>query len=110
MARFAESDDPAAVRIIQCYVPYAGPFRRLPHGPHKLNTGRHQRLRMYQSYAELLREPPDSSITVQHIVAKAGLSRRAFYELFPGGREDCFRRLTALARGLRAKRCARDEV
>jgi hypothetical protein len=58
MARFREADNPIAVRYICSYVPYAGPFQRLPNGRHRLDAGKHQRLRIYQSYAELLREPP----------------------------------------------------
>lgn len=41
------------------------------------------------------------------IIAKAGVSRRAFYEQFPGGRAECFARLTLLAHGLQAKHRAR---
>lgn len=58
MATFREADHPDETRLIRGYVPYVGPFERLPHGVHSLDTGKHQRLRIFQSYAEVLREPP----------------------------------------------------
>ena len=108
MRAFREQNHPAAIRLIRSSVPYTGPFERLPHGPHSLDAAQHQRLRIYQSYAELLREPPAvGAITVSRIGAKARVSRRAFYEHF-ANRQECFRRLEALARGLQAKRREHD--
>jgi hypothetical protein len=45
------------------------------------------------------------------IIAGAVVSRRAFYEQFPGGRPQCFGRLEMLARAMCANRRARwDEI
>jgi AcrR family transcriptional regulator len=56
-----------------------------------------QRARMLAAMTELAREHGVDSVTVAHVVARAGVSRRTFYELFED-REDCF--LTALDQGL----------
>ena len=49
---------------------------------------------------ELVRERGVGAVTVAHVVARSGVSRRTFYELFED-REGCF------ARGVRSRPCAR---
>jgi AcrR family transcriptional regulator len=56
-----------------------------------------QRARMLSAMTELARQHGVDGVTVAHVVARAGVSRRTFYELFED-REDCF--LTALDQGL----------
>jgi AcrR family transcriptional regulator len=48
-----------------------------------------QRARMTEALAEVARERGVGGVTVSHIVARSGVSRRTFYELFED-REDCF--------------------
>jgi AcrR family transcriptional regulator len=48
-----------------------------------------QRTRLLFAMADLAREHGAGQITVSHIVARSGVSRRTFYELFDG-REACF--------------------
>jgi AcrR family transcriptional regulator/DNA-binding MarR family transcriptional regulator len=55
-----------------------------------------QRARMIAALAEVSRERGVAAATVAHIVARSGVSRRTFYELFED-REDCFRAAFELA-------------
>jgi AcrR family transcriptional regulator len=48
-----------------------------------------QRMRMIAALTEVARERGAGGVTVAHIVARSGVSRRTFYELFED-REDCF--------------------
>ncbi len=48
-----------------------------------------QRTRMIAAMAEVARERGAGEVTVAHIVARSGVSRRTFYELFED-REECF--------------------
>jgi AcrR family transcriptional regulator/DNA-binding MarR family transcriptional regulator len=48
-----------------------------------------QRARMLAAMAELVAERGAASVTVAHVVARSGVSRRTFYEVF-SDREDCF--------------------
>ncbi len=48
-----------------------------------------QRARILAAIVELVADRGASDATVAHIVARSGVSRRTFYELFKG-REDCF--------------------
>ena len=48
-----------------------------------------QRARMIAALTEVARERGAGGVTVAHIVARSGVSRRTFYELFED-REDCF--------------------
>jgi AcrR family transcriptional regulator/DNA-binding MarR family transcriptional regulator len=48
-----------------------------------------QRARMLSAMAEVASERGAGNVTVAHVVARSGVSRRTFYELF-SGREDCF--------------------
>ena len=49
-----------------------------------------QRARMIAALAEVSRERGVAATTVAHVVARSGVSRRTFYELFED-RDDCFR-------------------
>jgi AcrR family transcriptional regulator len=48
-----------------------------------------QRARMLAAMVEVCGERGAGNVTVAHVVARAGISRRTFYELFADG-EDCF--------------------
>jgi AcrR family transcriptional regulator len=62
-----------------------------------------QRVRMIAAMAEVARERGVGGVTVAHVVARSGVSRRTFYELFED-REDCFRAAFELAVGRAAER------
>jgi len=67
-------------------------YRRLPHGPHGLNreaVARHQRTRLYGAMIEAVHKAGYTETTVAHVIALAGVSRRAFYEQF-ANKEECF--------------------
>jgi AcrR family transcriptional regulator len=55
-----------------------------------------QRARMIAALAEVARERGVGATTVAHVVARSGVSRRTFYELFED-RDDCFRAAFGLA-------------
>src|ERR1700704_6032816 len=48
-----------------------------------------QRMRILVAMAEVASERGAGSVTVAHVVARAGVSRRTFYDLF-ADREECF--------------------
>jgi AcrR family transcriptional regulator len=52
-------------------------------------VGEIQRARIVAAMGELVRERGPGAVTVAHVVARSGVSRRTFYELFTD-REDCF--------------------
>jgi AcrR family transcriptional regulator len=67
-------------------------YRRLPHGPHGMGreaVARHQRARLYGAMIEAIDRQGYRATTVAHVIALAGVSRRAFYEQFTN-KEDCF--------------------
>ncbi len=67
-------------------------YKRLPHGPHGLGrdvVARHQRARLYGGMAESVFQRGYAGTSVAHVIALAGVSRRAFYEQF-SNKEDCF--------------------
>lgn len=67
-------------------------YKRLPHGPHGLGretVARHQRARLYGGMAESVYQRGYAGTSVAHVIALAGVSRRAFYEQFQN-KEDCF--------------------
>ncbi len=55
----------------------------------KGRVGEIQRARIVAAMGELVRERGPGAVTVAHVVARSGVSRRTFYELF-ADREDCF--------------------
>jgi AcrR family transcriptional regulator len=67
-------------------------YRRLPHGPSGMareEVERNQRSRLYGAMIEAVARNGYERTTVAHVIALAGVSRRAFYELF-ANKEDCF--------------------
>jgi AcrR family transcriptional regulator len=54
-----------------------------------VRVGEIQRARIVVAIGELVRERGAGGVTVAHVVARSGVSRRTFYELFQD-REDCF--------------------
>ena len=67
---------------------YAG----LPRGPSGMppeEVARHQRARLYGAMIEAVSQGGYKATTVAHLIALAGVSRRAFYEQFPN-KEQCF--------------------
>jgi AcrR family transcriptional regulator len=67
-------------------------YRRLPHGPHGMGrdaVARHQRARLFGAMIEAVHRQGYRATTVAHVIALAGVSRRAFYEQFDN-KEDCF--------------------
>jgi AcrR family transcriptional regulator len=67
-------------------------YERLPHGPHGLDRGQvasHQRARLYGGMVESVYRRGYAGTSVAHVIALAGVSRRAFYEQF-SNKEDCF--------------------
>jgi len=68
------------------------PIRPLPRGPHSLTRDEvvaSQRGRMIEAMAEAVAEKGYTSATVADVVARAGVSRKTFYEHF-ADREECF--------------------
>jgi AcrR family transcriptional regulator len=57
--------------------------------PVGVRVGEIQRARIVGAMGELVRERGAGGVTVAHVVARSGVSRRTFYELFED-REDCF--------------------
>jgi AcrR family transcriptional regulator len=67
-------------------------YQRLPHGPSDMGRGEvelNQRMRLCGAMVEAVARKGYERTTVAHVVALAGVSRRAFYELF-ANKEDCF--------------------
>src|SRR5258708_16538190 len=67
-------------------------YQRLPHGPSGLGRGEvelNQRMRLCGAMVEAVARKGYERTTVAHVVALAGVSRRAFYELFES-KEGCF--------------------
>src|SRR3954452_23052879 len=68
------------------------PIRPLPRGPHSLTRDEvlaSQRGRMIEAMAETVAAKGYAATTVADVVARAGVSRKTFYEHFRD-REDCF--------------------
>jgi AcrR family transcriptional regulator len=67
-------------------------YRRLPHGPNGMGreaVARNQRARLYGGMIESVAQRGYQATTVAHVIGLAGVSRRAFYELF-ANKEQCF--------------------
>lgn len=67
-------------------------YHRLPHGPNGMERDeveRNQRSRLYGAMIEAVSKKGYQKTTVAHVIALAGVSRRAFYELFEN-KEHCF--------------------
>jgi AcrR family transcriptional regulator len=81
--------EPAAAGACEELAPL---YKRLPHGPHGLareQVARHQRARLYGGMIESVYQRGYGGTSVAHVIALAGVSRRAFYEQF-SNKEDCF--------------------
>jgi AcrR family transcriptional regulator len=67
-------------------------YRSLPHGPNGMKpeeVARHQRIRLFGAMIESVDRRGYHASTVADVIALAGVSRRAFYELFVN-KEHCF--------------------
>ena len=67
-------------------------YRRLPYGPKRIRreeVARNQRTRLYGAMIESVHQRGYHATTVAHVIALAGVSRRAFYEQF-SNKESCF--------------------
>src|SRR6202035_1471279 len=67
-------------------------YEGLPRGPNGMRAeevARHQRPRLYGAMIEAVSQDGYQATTVAHLIALAGVSRRAFYEQFPN-KEQCF--------------------
>jgi len=67
-------------------------YKRLPHGPHRLDRTqviRHQRARIYGAMVEAVASSGYQETSVKQVVALAGVSRRSFYEQF-ANKQECF--------------------
>jgi AcrR family transcriptional regulator len=67
-------------------------YKRLPHGPHGMDreaVARHQRARIYGGMVESVYQRGYPATSVAHVIALAGVSRRAFYEQF-SNKEECY--------------------
>jgi AcrR family transcriptional regulator len=67
-------------------------YRRLPHGPCKLSpeeVKRNQRARLLGAMTEAIGKHGYERVTVQEVIGLAGVSRRAYYELF-ANKQQCF--------------------
>ncbi len=67
-------------------------YKRLPRGPHRLDrraVARHQRVRIQGAMVRAVAAEGYDGVTVRHLIALAGVSRRSFYELF-SGKQECF--------------------
>lgn len=83
-----------AVRLVTtAFAPYTRPSRLIPgpgHGRERAQAN--QRRRIYFGLAEAIRRNSGwDAVTVAKIIEYAGVSRRAFYELFTD-KSDCLRR------------------
>jgi TetR/AcrR family transcriptional regulator len=85
-ARGAPRAKPAQARAI------APIYKRLPHGPHRLEREevlRHQRARIYGGMIEAVALSGYDRTSVKQVISLAGVSRRSFYEQFPN-KQECF--------------------
>ncbi len=72
--------------------PVAPIYKRLPRGPSKMNRNeviRNQRARIHGAMIEAVARNGYQKTSVKEVIALAGVSRRAFYELF-ANKENCF--------------------
>ena len=81
-------------------------YKRLPHGPHRLERDevvRHQRARIHGAMIEAVALGGYERTSVKQVIGLAGVSRRSFYEQFPN-RQECFLATFDLlaTRGIRA--------
>jgi AcrR family transcriptional regulator len=81
---------PATRRLSQSsYRPYPGKLPRGPHGLTREQVAANQRLRVGMAMLEAVGENGYVATTVSEVVARAGVSRKAFYQHF-ANKEECF--------------------
>ncbi len=83
---------PSARRTTRSPSPYRSYPGRLPRGPHSLTreqVAANQRLRVGMAMLEAIGERGYMATTVSDVVARAGVSRKAFYQHF-ANKEECF--------------------
>jgi TetR/AcrR family transcriptional regulator len=67
-------------------------YKRLPHGPHRLQRDEvvlNQRARIHGALIEAVADGGYAATSVKRVIELAGVSRRSFYEQFTN-KEDCF--------------------
>lgn len=67
-------------------------YKRLPHGPHRLERGEvilNQRARIHGAMVEAVAQGGYDGTSVKQVIGLAGVSRRSFYEQF-ANKEECF--------------------
>jgi TetR/AcrR family transcriptional regulator len=72
--------------------PIAPMYKRLPHGPHRLQRNEvilHQRARIHGAMVEAVAQNGYEDTSVKQVIGLAGVSRRSFYEQF-ANKEECF--------------------
>jgi AcrR family transcriptional regulator len=83
---------PATRRLSRTSSPYRPSPGKLPRGPHSLTreqVAANQRLRVGMAMLETIGEKGYVATTVSEVVARAGVSRKAFYQHF-ANKEECF--------------------
>ncbi len=96
--RRASSEGAAAVGL-----PHPGTSEPGTNGVGREQVAELQRARILTAMVQEISERGGANVSVAHVVARSGVSRRTFYEIFDD-REDCF---LASARR-RAERCGDD--
>jgi AcrR family transcriptional regulator len=88
--------------------PRADPYQKLcphPNGPSPQQVAEHQRGRLLRAIVELVAQRGYDAATVGRLCTTAGVSKRAFYELFTG-KPDCFEHAYRRLLGRIARRAA----
>jgi AcrR family transcriptional regulator len=83
---------PTVVRTPRSPNPYRPYSSRLPRGPHSLTRDQvatNQRLRLVRAMLEAVGQKGYVATTVSDVVARAGVSRKAFYQHF-ANKQECF--------------------
>jgi AcrR family transcriptional regulator len=89
----ARSADHAGSRTAAGSAAHVAPiYKRLPHGPHRLERGevvRNQRTRIHGALIEAVARSGYLETSVKQVIGLAGVSRRSFYEQF-ANKQECF--------------------
>src|ERR1700680_4537245 len=67
-------------------------YKRLPHGPHRLERNEvilNQRTRIHGALIEAVAQDGYEGTSIKQVIGLAGVSRRSFYEQF-ANKEECF--------------------
>jgi TetR/AcrR family transcriptional regulator len=87
-------------------------YKRLPHGPHRLDRKevlRHQRVRIHGALVEAVAQSGYEGTSVKQVIGLAGVSRRSFYEQF-ANKQECFLATFDLLAGRGVQRMSRAYV